>query len=157
MFLWGQDFSIMLGNEIRTRRNDYTIFDLLTCSSNRTSLNLEHSPVFFEHPVYILPLCANVGHLTEKSYRRRRDEAREQEIWNDGVFERGIISPLVSHPPPGQLNIFHSERTLVIIARKATRSPPPSWKLSWCIIDIRVIGTIPFSRQTVERLLCRAV
>lgn len=65
-------------------RNTNTIFDLLTCSSNRTSLNLEHSPVFFEHPVYILPLCANVGHLTEKSYRRRRDEAREQEIWNDG-------------------------------------------------------------------------
>lgn len=33
-------------------RNTNTIFDLLTCSSNRTSLNLEHSPVFFEHPVY---------------------------------------------------------------------------------------------------------
>lgn len=60
MFLWGQDFSIMLGNEIRTRRNDYTIFDLLTCSSNRTSLNLEHSPVFFEHPVYAFSLFAQM-------------------------------------------------------------------------------------------------
>lgn len=160
-FLWGQDFSIMLGNEIRTRRNDYTIFALLTCSSNRTSLNLEHSPVFFEHPVYTrspsLRKCGSFDWEIISLSSWRGTGTRDLEWRRSRVFERGIISPLVSHPPPDQLNIFHSERTLVIIARKATRSPPPSWKLSWCIIDIRVIGTIPFSRQTVERLLCRAV
>lgn len=98
MFLWGQDFSIMLGNEIRTRRNDYTIFDLLTCSSNRTSLNLEHSPVFFEHPVYTrspsLRKCGSFDWEIISSSSWRGTGTRDLE-WRR-VRERNYFTPCIS-------------------------------------------------------------
>lgn len=142
--------------EIRTHRHKMIIRSINFF--DRISLNL---PVFFEHPMYTrspsLHKCGSF-HCEMISWSSwwgtgTRDLAVE---WRRSrVFERGIISPLVSHPPD-HLNIFHSERTLGRNYRAQT-FPPPSWKLSWCIIDIRVIGTIPFSRQTVERLLYRAV